>query len=125
MQRRNAGRKVDLNLPVDEMQILAAQIEHPAARRALRLLTWLLDDEDAMAPDDVVRALDAFWREAARPGSTIDVMAGFYERHEGTLYNSALYARLGGAEPVLLHVHRKNFLPTYGMFDEERFVVQA
>jgi NAD+ synthetase len=78
--------------------------------------------ESAMTPDEVVRALDAHWRAASRPGSTIDVMAGFYERHDGTLYNSALYARLGGAEPVLLHVHRKNFLPTYSLFDEERFM---
>lgn len=78
--------------------------------------------ETAMTPDEVVRALDAHWRAAARPGSTIDVMVGFYERHDGTLYNSALYARLGGADPVLLHVHRKNFLPTYSLFDEERFM---
>ncbi len=78
--------------------------------------------ENAMTPDEVVRALDGHWRAAARPGSTIDVMVGFYERHDGTLYNSALYARLGGAEPVLLHVHRKNFLPTYSLFDEERFM---
>ena len=78
--------------------------------------------ENAMAAEDVVRALDGSWRAAARPGSTIDVMVGFYERHDGTLYNSALYARLGGAEPVLLHVHRKNFLPTYSLFDEERFM---
>ncbi|MBM3906520.1 MAG: NAD+ synthase [Gemmatimonadetes bacterium] len=78
--------------------------------------------ENAMTPDEVVRTLDAHWRAAARPGSTIDVMVGFYERHDGTLYNSALYARLGGAEPVLLHVHRKNFLPTYSLFDEERFM---
>ncbi|MDQ8153021.1 MAG: NAD+ synthase [Gemmatimonadota bacterium] len=78
--------------------------------------------ESAMTPDEVVRALDVHWRAASRPGSTIDVMAGFYERHDGTLYNSALYARLGGAEPVLLHVHRKNFLPTYSLFDEERFM---
>lgn len=78
--------------------------------------------ENALTADDVVRALDAHWRAAARPGSTIDVMVGFYEQHDGTLFNSALYARLGGADPVLLHVHRKNFLPTYSMFDEERFV---
>jgi NAD+ synthetase len=78
--------------------------------------------ENALTPDEVVRALDGHWRAAARPGSTIDVMVGFYERHDGTLYNSALYARLGGAEPVLLHVHRKNFLPTYSLFDEERFM---
>ena len=78
--------------------------------------------ENALTPEEVVRALDAHWRAAARPGSTIDVMVGFYERHDGTLYNSALYARLGGADPVLLHVHRKNFLPTYSLFDEERFM---
>jgi len=78
--------------------------------------------ESAMTPDEVVRSLDAHWRAAARPGSTIDVMVGFYERHDGTLYNSALYARLGGSEPTLLHVHRKNFLPTYSLFDEERFM---
>jgi NAD+ synthetase len=78
--------------------------------------------ENALTPDEVVRALDGYWRAAARPGSTIDVMVGFYEQHDGTLYNSALYARLGGADPVLLHVHRKNFLPTYSLFDEERFM---
>jgi NAD+ synthetase len=39
-------------------------------------------------------------------------------------YNSALYVTLGAGsdEPVIRHVHRKLFLPTYGMFDEERFV---
>src|SRR5205085_2797245 len=37
-------------------------------------------------------------------------------------YNSALYVTLGGDEPVIRHVHRKLFLPTYGLFDEERFV---
>lgn len=78
--------------------------------------------ENALTADEVARALDASWRAAATPGSTIDVVIGFYETHEGTNYNSALYARLGGAEPVILHVHRKNFLPTYSLFDEERFV---
>jgi NAD+ synthetase len=78
--------------------------------------------ENALSADEVVRALDAHWRAAAKPGSTIDVVVGFYEQHDGTLYNSVLYARLGGAEPVILHVHRKNFLPTYSLFDEERFV---
>jgi NAD+ synthase (glutamine-hydrolysing) len=29
---------------------------------------------------------------------------------------------VGSDEPVIRHVHRKLFLPTYGMFDEERFV---
>lgn len=56
---------------------------------------------------------------ALRP---VDVIAGFYERWRGTLYNSAAYVRLGDGAPQVLHVHRKAFLPTYGLFDEERFV---
>ena len=31
-------------------------------------------------------------------------------------------ATLGGKQPEVRHVHRKVFLPTYGVFDEERFV---
>ena len=52
----------------------------------------------------------------------VDVVAGFYELHENTYFNSAIYATLGGEEPIIAHIHRKLFLPTYGLFDEERFV---
>ena len=51
-----------------------------------------------------------------------DVCIGFYEVWRHKLYNSALYVSLGGALPIVRHVHRKVFLPTYGLFDEERFV---
>ncbi len=51
-----------------------------------------------------------------------DIAVGFYERWRDRLYNSALYASLGGSGPRIVHVHRKVFLPTYGVFDEERFV---
>jgi NAD+ synthase (glutamine-hydrolysing) len=51
-----------------------------------------------------------------------DIAVGFYERWRDRLYNAALYASLGGSDPRILHVHRKVFLPTYGVFDEERFV---
>lgn len=50
-----------------------------------------------------------------------DVVVGFYEEDEGKYYNSAMHATLG-AKPSIAHVHRKMFLPTYGVFDEERFV---
>ena len=56
------------------------------------------------------------------PGSSIDVVIGFYERWRNTLHNSVMYVTLGGDAPVICHVHRKNFLPTYGLFDEARFV---
>lgn len=52
----------------------------------------------------------------------IDIAVGFYEKWRGSLYNSALYATLGGKNAGIIHVHRKVFLPTYGVFDEERFV---
>ena len=53
---------------------------------------------------------------------TLDVSIGFYEVWRNRLYNSALYSTLGGTDSGIRHVHRKVFLPTYGVFDEERFV---
>src|SRR6476660_3870679 len=55
-------------------------------------------------------------------GPPIDVCIGFYEVWRNKLYNSALYLSLGEATPLVRHVHRKVFLPTYGRFDDERFV---
>jgi NAD+ synthetase len=52
----------------------------------------------------------------------MDVCIGFYEVWRNKLYNSALYLSLGETMPLVRHVHRKVFLPTYGLFDEERFV---
>ena len=54
----------------------------------------------------------------------IDVVVGFYERWRDTLHNSVAYLTIGldDGPPAVRHVHRKNFLPTYGLFDEERFV---
>ena len=52
----------------------------------------------------------------------IDVAVGFYEVFQNHFYNSCLYASLGNRSPGVRHVHRKVFLPTYGVFDEERFV---
>ena len=60
--------------------------------------------------------------QIAPAGATLDVVIGFYERWRNTLYNSQMYVTLGGERPLVRHVHRKNFLPTYGMFDEARFV---
>ena len=59
---------------------------------------------------------------AAYEGPAIDVALGFYERFQNHIYNSALYVALGAKQPDVRHVHRKVFLPTYGVFDEERFV---
>lgn len=52
----------------------------------------------------------------------LDIVVGFYEMWRTRLHNSALVATLGGPDAGIRHVHRKVFLPTYGVFDEERFV---
>ena len=74
---------------------------------------------------------------AAAGAHPVDVAVGFYEVFQNHFYNSCLYASLGNVSPDnassrnaspenassrILHVHRKVFLPTYGVFDEERFV---
>ena len=76
--------------------------------------------ELAVTAGTLARDLGAQHRAAG--GAPLDVAVGFYELFQHRLYNSCLYARLGDGEPRVIHVHRKMFLPTYGMFDEERFV---
>ena len=51
-----------------------------------------------------------------------DVVIGFYERWNRRIYNSAAYLEPGPEGWRPLHVHRKLFLPTYGVFDEGRFI---
>jgi predicted amidohydrolase len=52
----------------------------------------------------------------------MDLVLGFYQNADGNLYNSAGYFELGENGIGLIHTYRKFFLPTYGVFDEERFV---
>ena len=78
--------------------------------------------ELAVTAGTLAATLQQLYLAAVPPERTLHVVLGFYELWNDTLYNSAMCVRLGGAEPAILHVHRKNFLPTYGLFDEERFV---
>jgi predicted amidohydrolase len=53
--------------------------------------------------------------EAAGP---MALVAGFVEEGQGhQFYNAAFYAEAG----QILHVHRKVYLPTYGLFEEQRY----
>ena len=78
----------------------------------------------AMTAGALARDLQAQYATAVTTPRPLDVCIGFYEVWNNAFYNSALYVTLGGGtdEPVIRHVHRKLFLPTYGLFDEERFV---
>ncbi|MFL5449157.1 MAG: NAD+ synthase [Gemmatimonadales bacterium] len=74
----------------------------------------------AVSADQLFDDLTRQHAEAGTP--SVDIALGFYEVHGNRLYNSGLYATLGGADAGIRHIHRKIFLPTYGVFDEERFV---
>lgn len=79
--------------------------------------------EHAMTAERLLERLNGLYLSGAdRPaGAALEVVIGFFELYRDRVYNSALCARLG-EDPAILHVHRKVFLPTYGVFQEERFV---
>jgi NAD+ synthetase len=56
------------------------------------------------------------------PAVAPDVVVGFYERWRRRIYASVAYLTPEGGRWRPVHVHRKMFLPTYGVFDEARFV---
>jgi NAD+ synthase (glutamine-hydrolysing) len=76
--------------------------------------------ELAMSAEALYADLAALHAESGAP--SFDIVVGFFELWRTRLHNSALVATLGGAAAGIRHVHRKVFLPTYGVFDEERFV---
>ncbi|HZZ00631.1 MAG TPA: nitrilase-related carbon-nitrogen hydrolase [Candidatus Baltobacteraceae bacterium] len=75
----------------------------------------------ALSVEQFAKDLATAWRQAC--GDTeVDLVSGFFENDDGTYYNSALYLHVHGRTERILHVHHKMFLPTYGVFDEERFL---
>jgi predicted amidohydrolase len=81
---------------------------------------------------DVARTKEELFAELNReylehgPAKPMDIVVGFYEQWDRKFYNSCLYATLGVGTGIdasgIVHIHRKFFLPTYGVFDEKRFV---
>jgi predicted amidohydrolase len=74
-------------------------------------------DEAALDRDGLVSLLGA--RLVGVP--PLDLVVGFYEATDGQPANSAAYLVWDGSGCRALGVYRKFFLPTYGVFDEERF----
>lgn len=82
----------------------------------------------AISREELFSDLLKLYRErVSRIDAVLDICLGFYELADGKYYNSALYATLTTTDTdfvkaQIVHVHRKFFLPTYGVFDEKRFV---
>jgi NAD+ synthetase len=124
-------RKADFRANLERLGGLFAQLgelePHPTvlALPETALTGYFLEGgvrEEAMTAGALARELDTAYRSATRSPRSLDVTLGFYEIWNNKLYNSAMYVTLGNGEPQIRHVHRKMFLPTYGLFDEERFV---
>ncbi|HKE35837.1 MAG TPA: nitrilase-related carbon-nitrogen hydrolase [Candidatus Baltobacteraceae bacterium] len=75
----------------------------------------------ALPAERFAKDLTAAWHEACGDAEA-DIVSGFFENDDGTYYNSALYLNVHGRTCRIVHVHHKMFLPTYGVFDEERFL---
>ena len=81
----------------------------------LSLTGYFLRD---MVPDVAISRDSAAIRELAEAGGPTAVAAGFVEESpQHRFYNAAFYSENG----VVRHVHRKVYLPTYGLFDESRY----
>ncbi|MBI3158037.1 MAG: carbon-nitrogen hydrolase [Chloroflexi bacterium] len=83
----------------------------------LSLTGYILQD---LVPTVVSRpeADDPTFAPLLKASKDIDILVGFVDRDERSRHYIAAAYLAGGA---LTHVHRKLYLPTYGMFDEGRF----
>jgi len=82
----------------------------------LSLTGYLLQDlvpDAAMDPET-----DPLLARLAKASARVAVVAGFVERGPGVTYYNAGACWVKGR---LAHLHRKVYLPTYGMFDEGRY----
>ncbi|MBS1705448.1 MAG: beta-ureidopropionase [Armatimonadetes bacterium] len=75
--------------------------------------------ESSLRPDELAERLAAKIGALSEP---LDLVVGFYERADEDLFNSVAYITFEDGQATVRQVYRKFFLPTYGVFDEERFV---
>lgn len=76
-----------------------------------------LVEEVALHPEK-----DSLFAELKALSQGISFVLGFVEEKEnGLFYNSAAFLSKG----KILHIHRKVYLPTYGMFEEKKFFARG
>jgi len=80
----------------------------------LSLTGYMLRDQ---VPEVAMRADDPVLARLARTSLDVDLVVGFVEEAPGHLFYNAVAYFSGG---MLLHLHRKLYLPSYGLFDEAR-----
>jgi predicted amidohydrolase len=81
----------------------------------LSLTGYFLKD---LVPDVALRPDAPELADLARASERVDVLVGAVLETEDTRFHNAALYFSGGR---LVHVHRKVYLPTYGLFDEQRY----
>lgn len=76
--------------------------------------------EQAVTKEELAASIEK--RLAGKLSKAVDAVVGFYEKEGGQLYNSAAYLECTPNGVSVSACYRKFFLPTYGVFDEARFV---
>ncbi|MCX7425559.1 MAG: carbon-nitrogen hydrolase [Planctomycetia bacterium] len=112
---RLGDREWNFRLHLDQIRAARAADADLVVFPELSLTGYFLRD---MVPDVAIRADGPEIEELLAAAGRTAVVVGFVEespRHR--FYNAALYAE-GGR---VVHVHRKVYLPTYGLFDEQRY----
>jgi predicted amidohydrolase len=82
----------------------------------LSLTGYVLQDQ---VPDVALREGSDPWRRLERMSRDVDVVCGFVEEAPGHFFHNAAAYLAGGR---LVHLHRKLYLPNYGMFEEARYL---
>jgi predicted amidohydrolase len=132
-QPQAAGERLELRVALaqiaptlgDRQRNLAKHVEQiEAANREqadlivfpeLSLTGYFLRD---MVPEVALNRSSLEIAQLIEAASPMALVAGFVEEAAAhQFYNSAFYAEAGR----LLHVHRKVYLPTYGLFEEQRY----
>ena len=110
-----ADRQRNVGLHLEQIKAARAQDADMIVFPELSLTGYFVRD---MVPDVAIMPDAAEIREILEAAGPMAVVLGFVEespRHR--FYNTALYAE-GGR---VVHLHRKVYLPTYGLFDEQRY----
>ena len=110
-----ADRQRNVGLHLEQIKAARAQDADLIVFPELSLTGYFVRD---MVPDVAIMPDAPEIREILDAAGPMAVVLGFVEESpQHRFYNTALYAE-GGR---VVHLHRKVYLPTYGLFDEQRY----
>jgi predicted amidohydrolase len=110
-----ADRQRNVGLHLEQIKAAQAQDADLIVFPELSLTGYFVRD---MVPDVAITPDAPEIRELLDAAGSMAVVLGFVEESpQHRFYNTALYAEGGRA----VHLHRKVYLPTYGLFDEQRY----